>query len=576
MLLSPVPFSSGWRLVVVLIVLSPNPLTPPPLLLSLQARREEISATNEDGEKFIQFISSRMACSRTCSGENGEQATSQNNSGDNERQWQQERLNREEAYYQFINALSDEDYRLMRDRNLLGTPGEITADELQQRLQSAKENQSSQSEPENREWEGIGNASGLLTQNAEENSRFFSGRLGARSSASSTPNSLLDDNEHNIIRQRRTQRVTPVRYHRGRARTRRNARPRTEVLRLRSTFRGQFQSLLENGQPVNIQQMHAGANRAHTAQPSPEQTEEQASSLGVTLEEEESVRATAASRRHPSITLDLQVRRIRPRENRDRDSIASRTRSRAGMADNLVTLESDNEGFIQNVSRSEYAGIRTYVNTIRIPLHRASDTGLGESSSVAVRSILRQIMTGFGELSSLMDTETGSETERNSQHLSEVQPPVPNLDTLNNIDVFNATSPRDRLTEQDSRERQGETNSIQHHQNNNTPNSRASFVENGTLPILRLVPYLLLEEDSSDNLRGLTKDQIDNLSTRNYENPHSEDDEISKTCSVCINEYVVGNKLRQLPCMHEFHFHCIDRWLSENSTCPICRQPVVT
>lgn len=65
-----------------------------------------------------------MACSRACSGENGEQATSQNNSGDNERQWQQERLNREEAYYQFINALSDEDYRLMRDRNLLGTPGD--------------------------------------------------------------------------------------------------------------------------------------------------------------------------------------------------------------------------------------------------------------------------------------------------------------------------------------------------------------------------------------------------------------------------------------------------------------------
>ncbi|KAM3836488.1 E3 ubiquitin-protein ligase RNF6 isoform 2-T4 [Vipera latastei] len=517
-----------------------------------------------------------MACSRACSGENGEQATSQNNSGDNERQWQQERLNREEAYYQFINALSDEDYRLMRDRNLLGTPGEITADELQQRLQSAKENQASQSEPENREWEGIGNVGGLLTQNAEENSRFFSGRLGARnrSSASSTPNSLLDDNEHNIIRQRRTQRVTPVRYYRGRTRTRRNSRQRTEVLRLRSTFRGQFQSLLENGQPDNMQQIHAGTNRAHTTQPSPEQTEERASSLGITLEEEETVRAASAPRRHPSITLDLQVRRIRPRENRDRDSIASRTRSRVGMADNLVSLESDNEGFVQDVSRSEYAGIRTYVNTIRIPLHRASDTGLGESSSVAVRSILRQIMTGFGELSSLMDTETSSETQSNSQHLSNIPPSMPSFRALNS--EFDITSPEDTLTDQDSTERQGETNSIQHQQNNNTPNSRASFVENGTLPILRLVPYLLLEEDSSDNLRGLTKDQIDNLSTRNYENPHSEDDEISKMCSVCINEYVVGNKLRQLPCMHEFHFHCIDRWLSENSTCPICRQPVVT
>lgn len=48
---------------------------------------------------------------------------------ENERIWQQERLHREEAYYQFINELSDEDYRLMRDQNLLGTPGKKWAKE---------------------------------------------------------------------------------------------------------------------------------------------------------------------------------------------------------------------------------------------------------------------------------------------------------------------------------------------------------------------------------------------------------------------------------------------------------------
>lgn len=42
------------------------------------------------------------------------------------RRRQQDRLGREEAFYQFVNNLSDEDYRLMRDNNLLGTPG-ITA-----------------------------------------------------------------------------------------------------------------------------------------------------------------------------------------------------------------------------------------------------------------------------------------------------------------------------------------------------------------------------------------------------------------------------------------------------------------
>lgn len=44
--------------------------------------------------------------------------------GGDERQRQAERLHREEAYYHFINELNEEEYRLMRDGNLLGTPGE--------------------------------------------------------------------------------------------------------------------------------------------------------------------------------------------------------------------------------------------------------------------------------------------------------------------------------------------------------------------------------------------------------------------------------------------------------------------
>lgn len=44
--------------------------------------------------------------------------------GRDEHVQQQERLQREEAYYHFINGLNEEEYRLMRDSNLLGTPGE--------------------------------------------------------------------------------------------------------------------------------------------------------------------------------------------------------------------------------------------------------------------------------------------------------------------------------------------------------------------------------------------------------------------------------------------------------------------
>lgn len=425
----------------------------------------------------------------------------------------------------------------------------------------------------------VAHVSRVVAQNAGEASQLFSGRLRSRNRSFVTPSNFLDDNEHNIIRQRRIQRVPSVRLHRGRARARiqRSARQRPDVLRLRSSLSSRSQSL-ERQQHRNV---HHLRRRIHTAPSLPEEGEEQVPSLGITLEEEESTRPTARLRRPPTITLDLQVRRVRPGENRNQDSIATRTRSRIGAADNLVVFQSDSEEFRRTVSRSEHAGIRTYVSTIRIPLRRISETGLGESSSVALRSILRQIMTGFGELSSLMDTESDPDVLRGNQHLTEMQSELSDLHTVSDIGEFSATSMRSNPADQGSREWHGETNIAPHYSHlNETQESRqfqdaSNLVENGTLPILRLVPYLLLDDDANDRLRGLTKDQIDNLSTRSYGTATVEEGEISKTCSVCINEYVAGNKLRQLPCMHEFHFHCIDRWLSENSTCPICRQSVV-
>lgn len=70
-----------------------------------------------------------------------------------QRRSQMDRLDREEAFYQFVNNLSEEDYRLMRDNNLLGTPGESTEEELLRRLQQIKEGPPPQSSDENRAGE---------------------------------------------------------------------------------------------------------------------------------------------------------------------------------------------------------------------------------------------------------------------------------------------------------------------------------------------------------------------------------------------------------------------------------------
>ncbi|KAG8380599.1 hypothetical protein BUALT_Bualt06G0032400 [Buddleja alternifolia] len=43
-------------------------------------------------------------------------------------------------------------------------------------------------------------------------------------------------------------------------------------------------------------------------------------------------------------------------------------------------------------------------------------------------------------------------------------------------------------------------------------------------------------------------------------------------CSICLTDYHEEDTLRILPlCGHSFHAICIDIWLQQHSTCPVCR-----
>ncbi|KAK6920413.1 Zinc finger, RING-type [Dillenia turbinata] len=46
-------------------------------------------------------------------------------------------------------------------------------------------------------------------------------------------------------------------------------------------------------------------------------------------------------------------------------------------------------------------------------------------------------------------------------------------------------------------------------------------------------------------------------------------------CYICLSEYEEGDKIWVLPCRHEFHMPCIDKWLKEiHGVCPLCRGDV--
>ncbi|XP_020228460.1 uncharacterized protein LOC109809532 [Cajanus cajan] len=43
-------------------------------------------------------------------------------------------------------------------------------------------------------------------------------------------------------------------------------------------------------------------------------------------------------------------------------------------------------------------------------------------------------------------------------------------------------------------------------------------------------------------------------------------------CYICLAEYEEGDQIRVLPCFHEYHKSCVDKWLKEiHGVCPLCR-----
>ncbi|XP_062909518.1 RING finger protein 44 isoform X1 [Mobula hypostoma] len=69
--------------------------------------------------------------------------------------------------------------------------------------------------------------------------------------------------------------------------------------------------------------------------------------------------------------------------------------------------------------------------------------------------------------------------------------------------------------------------------------------------------------------RGLTKADIEQLPSYRF-NPENHQSE-QTLCVVCFSDFESRQLLRVLPCNHEFHAKCVDKWLKTNRTCPICR-----
>lgn len=47
-----------------------------------------------------------------------------------------------------------------------------------------------------------------------------------------------------------------------------------------------------------------------------------------------------------------------------------------------------------------------------------------------------------------------------------------------------------------------------------------------------------------------------------------------KKCIICLEAFTDGDKIRTLPCLHDFHVTCIDEWLLTKAECPLDEQKI--
>ena len=90
--------------------------------------------------------------------------------------------------------------------------------------------------------------------------------------------------------------------------------------------------------------------------------------------------------------------------------------------------------------------------------------------------------------------------------------------------------------------------------------------------ILSIVEFLLegnilVARDNVQN-QGLTRDRIEK-----FENIEADNSFVGESCRICLDEIEVGREMKRLDCdgQHSFCHECIENWLVDHASSPLCR-----
>ncbi|MBN3297173.1 RING finger protein 150a [Amia ocellicauda] len=87
--------------------------------------------------------------------------------------------------------------------------------------------------------------------------------------------------------------------------------------------------------------------------------------------------------------------------------------------------------------------------------------------------------------------------------------------------------------------------------------------------------YANARDRNQRRLGDAAKKAISKLQVRTIRKGDKETELDFDNCAVCIEGYKPNDVVRILPCRHLFHKNCVDPWLQDHRTCPMCKMNIL-
>jgi len=81
---------------------------------------------------------------------------------------------------------------------------------------------------------------------------------------------------------------------------------------------------------------------------------------------------------------------------------------------------------------------------------------------------------------------------------------------------------------------------------------------------------LEMTENAGKVSKGLSKEKINEIRSFMWIEGRTKSD----SCTICMEKYTSGVKVKTLPCKHEYHTECVNEWLKTSKKCPVCSKEV--